>query len=293
MGAAWWQREYTDGADVEYEEQIIPLVAEHLRGTRRRMLDVGCGEGQVARRLAAAGVDVIGLDPSGAQIARGARTRRRAAGTRVPVPSNSRSRIAVSTPCSYASRSSTSATSPAAVREIARVLAPGGRLLLLVGHPLLQAPGSGWIDDKVLDERYWRIGEYLREHAVVDEVAPGVTFEFVHRPVFVYVNTLARSGCSSTTWTSRHRPAALIDANWGYPEADTIPRILVLHAGRRRLTCVLSGHRTAEERTTRSSGQQRAASRNSVDASDPLGLTRFERVRVPGTGRDPHVDRPR
>ena len=46
--SAWWQEEFTDGADLEYVEQILPLIAAHLpeRGT---LLDVGCGEGQVSR----------------------------------------------------------------------------------------------------------------------------------------------------------------------------------------------------------------------------------------------------
>ena len=227
-GAAWWQREYTEGADVEYEEQIIPLVVEQLRGMPR-VLDVGCGEGQVARRLAAAGVDVIGVDPSGPQVAR-ARERGggprylRASAERLPVAECSVDAVLACLAFEHVG------DLPAAVREIARVLVPGGRLLLLVGHPLLQAPGSGWIDDKILDERYWRIGEYLREHAVIDEVAPGVAFEFVHRPVFVYVNTLAAHGLFVEHMDEPTPPAALLDEIWGYPEAATIPRILVLHA---------------------------------------------------------------
>ena len=227
-GAAWWQREYTEGADVEYEEQIIPLVVEQLRGMPR-VLDVGCGEGQVARRLAAAGVDVIGVDPSGPQVAR-ARERGggprylRASAERLPVAECSVDAVLACLAFEHVG------DLPAAVREITRVLVPGGRLLLLVGHPLLQAPGSGWIDDKILDERYWRIGEYLREHAVIDEVAPGVAFEFVHRPVFVYVNTLAEHGLFVEHMDEPTPPPALLDEIWGYPEAATIPRILVLHA---------------------------------------------------------------
>ena len=30
--AGWWQHGFTDGADPEYEEQILPLAEEHLAG---------------------------------------------------------------------------------------------------------------------------------------------------------------------------------------------------------------------------------------------------------------------
>lgn len=65
--ADWWQREFTDGVDPEYVEQIIPLALEYLGG-RRDVLDIGTGEGQVARAAAAGGSIVVGLDPTAAQI---------------------------------------------------------------------------------------------------------------------------------------------------------------------------------------------------------------------------------
>lgn len=49
--AAWWRATFTNGADVEYDHQILPLAAAHLAGCLR-ILDLGCGEGQLARRLA-------------------------------------------------------------------------------------------------------------------------------------------------------------------------------------------------------------------------------------------------
>ncbi|MDP9070067.1 MAG: class I SAM-dependent methyltransferase, partial [Actinomycetota bacterium] len=52
--ASWWQDGFTDGADPEYEQQILPLAAEHLAGAAR-VLDVGTGEGQVARLAGALG----------------------------------------------------------------------------------------------------------------------------------------------------------------------------------------------------------------------------------------------
>ena len=50
--ATWWRETFTNGADLEYELQILPLAASHLAGLER-VLDLGCGEGQLARRLAA------------------------------------------------------------------------------------------------------------------------------------------------------------------------------------------------------------------------------------------------
>src|SRR5207248_4982328 len=66
--AGWWQRGFTEGADPEYEEQILPLAAEHLAGSDA-VLDVGCGEGQVARLAASIGAArVVGVDPTWAQL---------------------------------------------------------------------------------------------------------------------------------------------------------------------------------------------------------------------------------
>ena len=42
--AGWWQAAFTAGADPEYEEQILPLAAEHLDGVTS-VLDVGTGAG--------------------------------------------------------------------------------------------------------------------------------------------------------------------------------------------------------------------------------------------------------
>ena len=46
--ADWWQTGFTEGADPEYVEQILPLARRHLTGAGE-VLDVGTGEGQIAR----------------------------------------------------------------------------------------------------------------------------------------------------------------------------------------------------------------------------------------------------
>ena len=139
-GARWWQEEFTDGADPEYEEQILPLVERHLTGARR-VLDVGCGEGQVARRATAMGVDAVGVDPTWNQITE---ARRRGGGVAyasatadaLPVADASFDAVVMCLVIEHLD------PFEPAIEEMARVLAPGGRCLLLLNHPLLQAPGK-------------------------------------------------------------------------------------------------------------------------------------------------------
>ena len=88
----------------------------------------------------------------------------------------------------------------AVLAEVARVLEPGGRFVFFLNHPLLQTPGSGWIDDQIIDppEQYWRVGPYLDEAETVEEVAAGVHIRFVHRPLSRYVNAMSAVGLTLT-----------------------------------------------------------------------------------------------
>ncbi|HEX6476578.1 MAG TPA: methyltransferase domain-containing protein, partial [Acidimicrobiales bacterium] len=116
------------------------------------------------------------------------------------------------------------------VTEVGRVLRPGGRFLLLMNHPLLQAPGSGWIDDHILGEQYWRIGPYLVEDSSVEEVDKGVFVPFVHRPLSRYVNLLVDHGMLVIRMEEPAPPAGFLARAEEYAEAATIPRLLFLLA---------------------------------------------------------------
>ena len=65
--AEWWIDNFTGGADAEYEEQILPFAAHEMAGYET-VLDMGCGDGQISRLLAANGARVVGIDPTWNQI---------------------------------------------------------------------------------------------------------------------------------------------------------------------------------------------------------------------------------
>ncbi len=229
--AGWWQDGFTAGADPEYEEQILPLAAEHLAGART-VLDVGTGEGQVARLAVEGGATrVIGVDPTWAQVAEASRRRggpayARAGADALPVADHS---VDVVVACLVFEHIE---AVDAAIAEVARVLAPGGRFLFFLNHPLLQTPNSGWIDDQVLDppEQYWRIGPYLVEDATIEEVEKDVFIPFIHRPLSRYVNALAANGLVVTRMEEPAPPPGFLARAAEYAEAATIPRLLFLRA---------------------------------------------------------------
>lgn len=232
--AAWWTEQFTEGADPEYAEQILPTVARHLAGARR-VLDVGCGEGQVSRLAARLeGVDLsVGVDPTWQML----QVARRRAGTTGIVQGG-----AAALPLRDASVDAVVAclvfehveAVDEAIAEVGRVLSPGGRFVFLLNHPLLQVPESGWIDDTILGEQYWRIGAYLREDHRVEEVAKNVWVPFIHRPLSRYVAAIVSAGMVVTGMEEPAPPAGFLALASEYVDAATIPRLLVLRSEKLR-----------------------------------------------------------
>ena len=118
----------------------------------------------------------------------------------------------------------------AAISEVARVLAQGGRFCFFLNHPLLQTPDSGWIDDQVVEppEQYWRIGRYLDEAETIEEVELGVQIRFIHRPLSRYVNALADRGLFVERMVEPQPPPGFLDLAPEYTEAASVPRLLYL-----------------------------------------------------------------
>jgi SAM-dependent methyltransferase len=229
--AAWWIDGFTEGADPEYAEQILPLAEAELAGAGR-ILDVGCGEGQVTRLAAGlAGVErAVGVDPTWNQITvavgRGGAAYVRSAAERLPFTEGAFDAVVACLVFEHIDGLDE------AIAEVARVLSPGGRFCFFLNHPLLQTPASGWVDDQVIDppEQYWRIGPYLPEAETVEEVEPGVHIRFLHRPLSRYVNALADHGLLVERMIEPAPPPGFLLLAPEYGLAATVPRLLYLRA---------------------------------------------------------------
>jgi SAM-dependent methyltransferase len=226
--AHWWQLNFTEGADPEYEEQILPLVERYARGARR-VLDIGCGEGQVSRRLAGQGAEVVGLDVTESQIRRahdrgGLSGCLRARAHQLPCRDAGFDTVVLCLAIEHVE------PFEAAIKEVARVLTPGGRFLLFLVHPLLQSPGSGWVEVIDSDEHFWRVGSYLDDDISTDQVGPEIHLTFIHRPLSRYVHEMGRYGLLIDDMVEPAPPLSIVQDTGGYPNGGSIPRLLLLCA---------------------------------------------------------------
>jgi SAM-dependent methyltransferase len=230
--ADWWIDGFTEGADPEYVEQILPMAREELAGFDR-VLDVGCGDGQISRLLASGGATVVGIDPTWNQIRiaherGGGAAFVRAGAAELPVADAS---LDAAVACLVFEHID---DVDGAIAEVARVVRPGGRFSFFLNHPLIQTPGSYWIDDHTVDppEQYWRVGPYLAEQSFVEQVEQGVFIRFVHRPLSRYLNALADHGLLLERMVEPTPPDGFLARAEEYAAAAAIPRLLYLRLRR-------------------------------------------------------------
>jgi SAM-dependent methyltransferase len=198
------------------------------------VLDIGCGEGQVARRVAGYGAWVAGIDPTAGQLVVAAErgggvSYVRGPAEQLPFAAGSFDAALICLTLEHLD------PFEPAIHEVGRVLAPGGCFALFLNHPLLQAPDSGWVDDQIMEppEQYWRVGAYLVEDVRDEEVAPGVVLPFVHRPLSRYLNLMIDAGLDLRRMLEPAPPPGFLARASEYQQAATIPRLLLLVAERR------------------------------------------------------------
>ncbi len=170
--------------DFGFWELNLPAILDLLPAPGRLTLDIACGEGRLSRELARLGHRVIGIDssPSLLAAARDADPDGElllADVTAIPLEDGAAD-LAIASMALM-----TVDDMPAAVREAARVLAPGGRFCITLLHPV-----DTWGDAG---------GSYFDETPFEKEIvraAGRMTFRDMHRPLSAYCRALEDAGFS-------------------------------------------------------------------------------------------------
>ena len=161
----------------------------------QRALDVGCGEGRFCRLLGTRRIAAVGIDPT-QRLLDEARKRdpdgdyRQARAEKLPFPDDHFDLV-----LSYVSLIDVEAYQ-AAINEMARVLAPGG-MLLIANLTSIDTAGErqGWVVDEDGSKLHWALDRYLEEHPFDFRLVQATTtIVNWHRPLSAYMKAFLGAG---------------------------------------------------------------------------------------------------
>ena len=168
-----------------------PRFLELVPPPGRRTLDLGCGEGRLARDLAVLGHRVVGVDASPTLLRLAAEADQEGDYVRADAAALPFEDASFDLAVAFNSLMDMDDLD-AALREAGRVVEPGGRLCICIIHPL----NSAAIDLRSHDPAL-RVEDYLTTREYVDELErDGLSMRFrsMHRPLEQYVAALAAAG---------------------------------------------------------------------------------------------------
>lgn len=189
---AWARWARTPGHDVFWHFSG-PVMHELIPPPGRRTLDLGCGEGRLARQLAERGHQIVGVDASPTMIRLAADAHAdgeyvHADASKLPFPDS-----AFDLAVAFMSLMDIEELE-GAIADVARVLEPGGRFCFAIVHPLQSA---GTFEPRAADAPFLIRGSYLEPFSYEGTFErDGLTMRFasMHRPLEAYTRALEDSG---------------------------------------------------------------------------------------------------
>ena len=191
--AAWIDFARSEAADPVFWLFNLPSFLDLLPEPRGLTLDIGCGEGRVGRALAARSHRVIGVDSSPSLVA---------AASSHPSPLSAVIGSAAALPFDSAVADlvvlfmvvTDVDDLQATLEEASRVLVPGGRLCVAMGHPI---QGIGDFTGDKRDGPYVLQRPYFEPRRLTywaERAGRRVAMNFVYRPLSAYTAVLSSAG---------------------------------------------------------------------------------------------------
>ncbi len=242
---AWYDEQQGDDGDLWHRTLIDPAlfarIGEVIVGTR--VVDVGCGNGYLARRLARAGARVVGVDRSKPLVAR-ARAREEQQPLRIVYHVTDAGRMEMLRGRSFDLAVANMAlmdieNAEGAIRQVGRLLRPRGRFVFSISHPCFDVDTrSAWQVEQRAGQLavFRKVTGYRRPHADTFRwsLPHGRTAETrgYHRPLVWYVKRLRSSGLvlidMEEPFPSREFVGRTVQRDW----LEELPLHLVVEARR-------------------------------------------------------------
>jgi len=211
------------------------ILLDHLPAflAGQRVLDLGCGEGIIARAVAARGASVLGIDPSSRMIEHARDTEKsQPNGTVFSVDDGCTLATVATSSFEWVTAGLSLNNVPdldAALSAVHRVLVPGGSLVLTVPHPCFEAPHATWTETEegtvrrvvgdYLTEGFWRSGNPDGARRAGNQ----------HRKLSTYLTALVGHGFSIEAVDEPTPDARVVAAQ---PHRVGLPPFMVLHTRR-------------------------------------------------------------
>lgn len=209
-----------------------------------RTLDLGCGEGHNTRLLARQGAEVVGLDISERFVRAACEFAtagiRHVVGDGAVLPFVSRSFDAVTAFMSLMDVADPERT----LREVARVLRPGGLLQFSVVHPLSSTRVRHWVENEAGQRHALAVGDYFYEGPICEtwtfgaappEIRDSVRpFEitYTRRTVAGWLNAVLGAGLAVTAIGEPHADEVTAHAHPEVSDTRIAPYFLIIQARR-------------------------------------------------------------
>ena len=239
--ADWFDGDQGDTGDLWHRTIIFPGILKAIGDAAGiDVLDVGCGNGSLARILARRGSRVTGLDGSTPIIER-ARAREAANPLGITYQVCDATRLTMIADNAFDLVVSCMALmdmpdAAGAIREMARVVRRGGRCVILISHPCFDVPGaSSWLAERKLSHGKKvsrRVRRYRGTFDAWEQWSSDSTLELhrYHRSLSWYFGAIRNAGMAVTMLEEPRPTAELLEQQPESAAIDEFPMHVVMEA---------------------------------------------------------------